>query len=217
MMNPVDGQTILKQLKWRYATKKFDATRRISETDWRTLEESLLLSPSSYGLQPWTFIIVTDPDVRKQLVAASWNQRQVADASHMVVFAIRKDIDESHVDRYIDRIVEVRGVPREGLEQYRQTMHSHVKRRGDGFDVNAWSARQIYIALGTFMTVAAMLGIDTSPMEGIDPKQYDQILGLEKQGLATLCACPAGYRAADDKYAQMPKVRFKHEDVIIRI
>jgi nitroreductase len=150
-------------------------------------------------------------------VAASWNQRQVVDASHLVVFTIRKDIGTDYVDRYIDRVVEVRGVPREALEQYRQIMHSYVKRHGDGFDVNEWSARQLYIALGSFMTVAAMLGIDTSPMEGIDPKQYDQILGLDKQGLATLCACPAGYRAADCKYANMPKVRFKPEDVISRV
>ena len=216
-MKPVENDTVLKQLNWRYATKKFDPARKISEADWKTLEQTLVLAPSSFGLQPWKFIVVNDVATREKLVAASWNQRQMAEASHLVVFAIRKDIDTKHVDRYIDRVVEVRGVPREALEQYRQIMHSYVKRHGDGFDVNEWSARQLYIALGSFMTVAAMLGIDTCPMEGIDPKQYDKILGLESQGLATLCACPAGYRAADCKYANMPKVRFKAEDVIARI
>jgi nitroreductase len=160
---------------------------------------------------------VVDPQVRKKLLAASWNQGQVEDASHYVVFTIRKDVDVNYVDRYIDRITEVRGVPREALEQYRQIMHSYVKRHGDGFDVNEWSARQLYIALGGFMTAAALMGIDTCPMEGIDPKQYDQILGLEAQGLATLCGCAAGYRSPDCKYASAPKVRFKLEDVISRV
>jgi nitroreductase len=216
-MKPVNNDTVIKQLNWRYATKKFDPSRKISEEDWKTLEQTLVLAPSSYGLQPWKFIVVKDPATREKLVAASWNQRQIVDASHLVVFAIRKDLGGDDVERYVDRVAEVRGAPREALEQYRQMMRSHVNRHGDGFDINEWSARQLYIALGSYMTVAAMLGIDTCPMEGINPKQYDQILGLEKQGLATLCACPAGYRAADCKSASLPKVRFKAEDVIARV
>ncbi|HEX3355422.1 MAG TPA: NAD(P)H-dependent oxidoreductase [Tepidisphaeraceae bacterium] len=216
-MKSVSNETILKQLNWRYAVKKFDPARKISQEDWKTLEHSLVLAPSSFGLQPWKFIVVNDPAVREKLVAASWNQRQVVDASHMLIFAIRKNLSVPDVERYMDRIAEVRGVEKTSLEGFKNVVTGFVTTNRPGFDVNTWSSLQTYIALGGFMMAAAMLGIDTCPMEGIDPKKYDEILGLEKLGLGTICACPAGYRAADDKHAHLPKVRFKHEDVITHV
>ncbi|QVL30165.1 NAD(P)H-dependent oxidoreductase [Telmatocola sphagniphila] len=210
-MSVLANEDLLKQLRWRYAVKKFDTSRKISETDWKTLEESLVLAPSSYGLQPWKFIVVLDPAVRAKLVTESWGQTQVADASHLVVFAVKKELTEEFVDKYIQRIAEVRGgAINEGLKKM---ILGSVSRMSLA-DVLNWNARQTYIALGTLMTAAAVLGIDSCPMEGIIPEKYDEILGLDKQGFTTLVVCPVGYRANDDKSAVAPKVRFKTEDVI---
>ncbi len=216
-MHPVDPEVVVKQLEWRYATKKFDATRKIPAADWDALERALVLAPSSYGLQPWKFVVVADPAVRGKLVAASWNQRQVVDASQVVVFAIKKDLDAAKVDEFVKRVAHVRGVPAESLDGYRKMMADFVSRPRERFDVNQWAALQIYIAIGQFMAAAAMMGIDTCPMEGIVPAQYDEILGLPATGLATCVVCCAGYRAADDRYAAAKKVRFEREDVIVRV
>lgn len=212
---PVSNETLLKQLKWRYATKKFDPSKRISDADWKTLEEVLVLTPSSFGLQPWKFFVVDTPALKEKLVAASWGQAQVRDASHTLVMTIRKDMDEAHIGQYVQHTAAVRGVAPETLEKFKQVMVNFAAR--PGFDVNTWAKDQVYIALGNFMTSAAMLGIDTCPMEGLDPKKYDEILGLGALGYSTVVACPAGYRAADDKYAATPKVRFKHDDMIAHL
>src|ERR1700739_724660 len=189
-MNNIDRNQLIGQLNWRYATKQFDPQRKISADEWATLEEALVLSPSSFGLQPWKFVVVTDPAVREQLVAVSWGQRQIADASHLVVFAIKKDLSEQDVDTYLSRISEVRGVPRESLGQYREMMVGFIKRLSET-ERNAWAAKQVYLALGNCLTSAALVGIDACPMEGIDPAKYDEILGLKKHGLNTVVVAPA--------------------------
>jgi nitroreductase len=214
---PVTNDTLLNQLKWRYATKKFDPKRKISERDWRTLEETLVLTPSSYGLQPWRFVVVTNPLIREQLVHASWGQRQVADASHLVVFAIKKDLSTADVDRYLKHIANVRGVPLDSLAGFRGMMLDFVTQPKSEFDINDWAARQVYIALGNFIAAASLLAIDTCPMEGFEPARYDEILGLDKQGYSAVVLCPAGYRAADDPYAAQPKVRFPLNEIISRV
>jgi nitroreductase len=214
---PVSNDTLLNQLRWRYATKQFDPTREISAADWGTLEESLVLTPSSFGLQPWRFIVVTDPATKEKLVPASWDQRQVADASHVVVFAIKKDVGVAEVDRYLSRMAQVRGVNADSLKGFRDVLVGFLAQPAEQFDVNVWSTRQAYIALGNFMTSAALLGIDTCPLEGIVPSQYDEILGLAAQGYQTVVVAAAGYRAASDKYATLPKVRFAPEEVITHV
>ncbi len=216
-MKPVSNVTVLQQLGWRYATKKFDPTRMIPSEDWKALEQSLLLTPSSYGLQPWKFIVITSPAKRAELRPFTWNQPQVTDCSHYVVFAIRKNIDASHVQRLIDRTAEVRGIPASSIETYKQMMLDDVVNGPRSLHANEWAARQAYIALGNLMTCAAMLGIDACPIEGFEPHRYDQSLGLPHRGLAAVVCCALGYRAADDKYAALAKVRFKAEDVIERI
>ncbi|MDP3072996.1 MAG: NAD(P)H-dependent oxidoreductase [Opitutaceae bacterium] len=204
-------------LNWRYATKKFAPEKTIPAADWQALEQALVLTPSSIGLQPWKFVVVTDPGIRAQLAAASYRQTQPADCSHFVVLAVRRDLDADHVDRHIGRMAEVRGIAVDTLAKFRaMTMGNLDRARAEG-RLDTWQMHQIYIALGQFMAAAAMLGIDTCPMEGIDPAQYDEITGLAGTGYATVVACAAGYRAADDKYATTPKVRFKPEDVIVRI
>lgn len=206
---------LLGQLRWRYAVRKFDPTRTIPTATWAALEEALVLTPSSFGLQPWRYYVVHDAGLRQQLVAASWNQTQVVDASHLVVFALKKGLGGADVERFVRRMAEVRRVPLESLAGYQKVVDRFVGQPKERFDVDAWSARQVYIALGGFLTACAVLGIDTCPMEGIDPAKYDRILGLEAEGYHTLAGCAAGYRAADDKCAFLPKVRYAKADVVV--
>lgn len=214
-MKPVPNDVVERQLGWRYATKVFDAEKQISADDWQTVEQALVLTPSSFGLQPWKFFVVTDPAVKAKLRAASWNQSQIVDASHIVVFAIRKNLSVAEIDRYVARTAEVRGVTVESLARFRQIMVSTLER--PPFDINEWASRQVYIALGFFMAAAAMLGIDTCPIEGFEPQKYDEILGLAPLGYSACVVGAAGYRSNNDKYATVPKVRFKTEDVVTRI
>lgn len=214
---PVPNETLLHQLRWRYATKQFDPAKQISAADWATLEESLVLTPSSFGLQPWRFVVVTDSATKEKLVPASWDQRQVADASHVVVFAIKKDLGANEVDRYLSRIAAVRGVNASSLQGFRDVLLGFLAQPADQFNVNFWSTRQAYIALGNFMTSAALLAIDTCPLEGIEPARYDEILGLNRDGYQTVVVAAAGYRANTDKYATLPKVRFAPEEVITHV
>ena len=207
-------EQVLEQLNWRYATKKFDPNKKIPEAVWKVLEQSLVLAPSSFGLQPWKFIVVRNPQIREQLVEHSWGQKQVVEASHLVVLAIKKDLNESDVDRYVQRMSEVQQVPLENLQKFANVVKGFMKQPPYPLDINAWSTRQTYIALGQYMTCAAMLGIDTCPMEGFVPDKYDEVLGLPAQGYKTVVVCPAGYRADDDKYATNPKVRYPTEDVV---
>ncbi len=214
-MTAVSRDVVKAQLEWRYATKKFDPTRKISDADWQVLEQSLVLTPSSFGLQPWRFVVVTDPAIKAQMPPLSWGQTQPVDCSHMLVLAIKKNVDANFIDSFVARTAEVRGVPVESLAGFRKMMVGFITK--DGFPVDEWATRQVYIALGQFMGCAAVMGIDACPMEGIDPVKYDELLGLPAQGYATVVACAAGYRAADDKYASLPKVRFKSEDVVQRM
>lgn len=214
-MQPVSRDVVLQQLQWRYATKKFDPERIISPDDWQTLADSLILTPSSFGLQPWKFWVVTSPEVKAKLLPLSWNQTQVVNGSHVVVFTARKNLEAADVDRYLARISEIRGVEVEKLAGFRKTMISALVPPPAGFDINHWAANQAYIALGNFMTTAAFMGIDTCPMEGIQPEKYDELLGISEHGYKTVVACVAGYRAADDRYASVLKVRFHKNDLIV--
>lgn len=210
----ISSDALIHQLEWRYATKQFDATRKLDPETWKALEEALVLTPSSYGLQPYKFIVVTDPALKAKLRPASWGQSQIEDASHLVVFAIKKAMGEAHIDRYVERIAEVRGVSAESLEGFRGFMVDKLVSGPQATTIDQWAARQAYIALGNFMTSAALLGVDTCPLEGLDPAAYDAILGLEAEGYATVCACAAGYRSEGDKYARLPKVRFPESELL---
>jgi nitroreductase len=205
---------LLEQLRWRYAVKGFDPARKIPADTWKSMEEALVLSPSSYGLQPWRFLVVDDAAVRAKLRLVSWNQAQVTDASHYVVFAAKDHVAETDVDRFVARTAEVRGVPAEALAPLRKMMIGDLVQGPRSKVIAEWAARQTYIALGNFMTSAAALGIDTCPMEGLDPQKYDEILSLGGSGFHTVVACAAGYRSEADKYARALKVRYPLEDVV---
>jgi nitroreductase len=213
-MQPIYTNTLTEALHWRYATKKFDVTRKIPEGQWRAREESMVLSPSSFGLQPWRFVVVKSREILEKLPPISWGQTQPVECSHYVVFACRKGLSVADVDRFVARIAEVRGVSTESLEGYRGFMLGAHKAATDNGTVDDWCARQVYLAIGETMTAAALLGIDTCPMEGIEAAKYDELLGLEAEGYASVCAVAFGYRAEEDKYAAVPKVRFAQSDVV---
>ena len=213
-MTPIPPESLLASLQWRYAVKRFDPARRIAPELWAALEQALVLTPTSYGMQPYQFVVVADAALRERLVPVSWGQRQVADASHFVVFAARERTTAADVDRYMARIAEVRGGGVEALAGFRKLLVADVV-DGPRAEVSLeWATRQAYLALGTFMTSAALLGVDTCPMEGFEPAAYDELLGLPARGLRAVVACAAGYRAAEDKYAALPKVRFAAEEMV---
>jgi nitroreductase len=217
MSSSISPRQILDALNWRYATKKFDPAKAIAPETWSVLEASLVLAPSSIGLQPWKFFVVTDPAVKGKLVGASYGQTQPRDCSHFVVFAARRNLDAEYVDRHLARTAEVRRVTVESLASFRAMTMGYVDKARAAGSIPGWNERQAYIALGQFMMSAALIGIDTCPMEGMEPVKYDEILGLAGTGYHTVVACAAGYRAADDKYAAIPKVRFRAEEVVVRV
>lgn len=210
----VDPALVLEALRRRYATKRFDPERRIPAELWSTLEASLVLSPSSFGLQPWRFVVVEDADLRRRLREHSWNQPQTVEASHFVVLARRSPFDVETIARHLRRTGELRGVPAERLEASRTMIEGFVL--ASGFDADAWTARQVYIALGFFLETAALLGIDACPMEGIDPDAFDRLLDLPATGYRTTVAVAAGYRRPDDPDARLPKVRHPAQELIVR-
>jgi len=158
---------LLERLNWRYATKQFDPNRKIRSEDWAVLEEALRLTPSSGGLQPWKFIVVTDPAMRTKLLPASYGQAQITAASHLVVFTAKKNFSEADVDAFIHQTAAMRGVSVESLAPYRGILVGGIVQAMDEQARNAWARNQAYIALGNLLTSSAMLGIDACPMEGL--------------------------------------------------
>ena len=201
-------------MQWRCAVKAYDSTRSIPPDLWKSLEDLLVLSASSYGLQPYRFFVILDPAIRTKLKAAARGQTPVTDASHFVVFAIKKDLDAAYVERYVERIAEVRSMPVEALRRQRDTMIGDLVTGARHAWVDHWAARQTYLALGNFLTCAAVLGVDATPMEGFEPPKIDEILGLTAQGYAAVVCAAAGYRSSDDAYAKQPKVRFPADALI---
>lgn len=205
---------LIDSLNWRYATKKFDSEKKLDDETLAKILEALRLSASSFGLQPWKFVVVSDPEIKKQLPAVSWGQMQPQDCSHLVVICRIAELDEAFVDKFLNTSATTRGVTVDSLASYSAMIKGFLS---NAKDKETWAAKQCYIALGTLLTAAAHLGVDACPMEGFDAAAYDKILGLEKLGCHSVVICPLGYRASDDKYAQAPKVRFESEDVIVRI
>ncbi len=208
------NETIQQALDWRYAVKKFDAQKKITAQDWKTLENSLVLSPSSYGLQPWKFLVVQNPSLRQQLRDVSWGQTQVTDCSHYVVFTYKHKMDEAHIQKYIERIAKVRNVPSTALEGFKNVMIGDVVNGPRAQVIDSWAQRQTYIAMGFLMETAALLKVDACPMEGLDPKAYDKILQLEGSGWGTVVAVALGYRHSEDALQNAKKVRFETSEII---
>jgi nitroreductase len=208
--------SIISNAKWRYATKKFDVTKKISDQDFATLKEAIRLSASSYGLQPYKILIIENPELRNQLQPVAWGQSQIVDASHLIVFANITNFDEKEIETYFKNLTETRGIPMESVQGYADFMKSKIlplplETR------NNWTAKQAYIALGNLLNAAAELKIDTTPIEGFDPAQFNQILGLDKLGLNATVVAAIGYRHDDDATQYYAKVRKSNEELFINL
>jgi nitroreductase len=208
--------TLLENLNWRYATKKFDATKKISASDLNTLKEAVRLAASSYGLQPYKVIIVENPEIREQLKAAAYGQTQITDASQLFIFANDLNAGPESVASYIKNISETRGVPTEALGGFADMMNGVIS--GLSQDAkNIWTAKQTYIALGTLLSAAAELKIDATPMEGFNAAAFNEILGFDKLGLNASVIATVGYRHDEDDAQHHKKVRKSHEELFITI
>ena len=200
-------------LNWRYATKKFDASKEVSTEDLEKLLEAIQLTASSYGLQPYEIIVVKDAALREELKKASWDQTQITDSSEIIVFANKTHITNSYVDSYLQDIAQTRGLKLENLEGLKGMLESTILKL-DPEDQNAWAAKQAYIALGNLLSAAANLRIDTCPMEGFDAARYDELLNLKDKGLTTAVIATIGYRSEEDSTQFAAKVRKSKHDLI---
>lgn len=209
-------KSLSEALAWRYATKQFDPSKKLSAEEVAIVTEAMRLAPSSFGLPVWRAVVVTNPELRTKLRAAAWDQSQLTDASHLIVLAVKRDIDESMVDGYIAEISNVRDIPAESLAGFSDMMKGSLAGRTPEAR-REWAARQAYIALGLGVTAAALHGIDACPMEGFDPAQFDEILGLSAMGLESKVILPIGYRAESDASTTYKKVRFSKEEMIREI
>ncbi|MFQ6602541.1 NAD(P)H-dependent oxidoreductase [Flavobacterium sp. C3NV] len=208
--------TLLDNLNWRYATKKFDATKKISSEDLNSLKEAVRLAASSYGLQPYKVVIVENPEIREQLKAAAYGQTQITDSSQLFIFANDLNAGPESVAAYIQNISETRGIPTEALGGFADMMNGVISNLSQDAK-NIWTAKQTYIALGTLLAAAAELKIDATPMEGFNAAAFNEILGFDKLGLNASVIATVGYRHTEDDTQHYKKVRKSHEELFITI
>jgi len=206
---------IIEDLNWRYATKKFDSSKKISDSDLGIIEDSLRLAASSYGLQPIKYILVESSSIREELKQASYGQAQVAEASHLIVFCVYRTINEEYVDNHIALTVKSRKLETDSLTGY----GNHIKKTVTGLsegEIISWNSKQAYLSLGQLLHTCASLRIDSTPMEGFDKEKFDYILDLKEQNLTAILACPIGYRHAEDKSQFQAKVRKSKNDLFLK-
>lgn len=206
----------LENQNWRYATKKFDATKKISTEDLNTLKEAIRLSASSYGLQPYKVIIVESQELKEKLKPVAWGQTQITDASHLFVFANDLNLDAASVDNYINNISNTRGIPADALSGFGDMMKGSIENLAQDAK-NVWTAKQTYLALGNLLNAAAELKIDATPMEGFTSAAFNEILGLDKLGLNAAVIATVGYRHDEDDTQHYTKVRKSQEELFITL
>jgi len=208
--------TFIENQNWRYATKKFDVTKKISNENLEILKEAIRLSTSSYGLQPYKVLIVENPEIRAQLQPVSWGQAQITEASHLFVFANIIDVQDIHIDEYISNIANTRELNIEDLKGYADFMKSKIT----PLETNKkaiWTSKQTYLALANLMNAAAELKIDVTPMEGFEPEKYNEILGLNELGLNASLVATIGYRHEEDQTQYFTKVRKSNTELFTTI
>ena len=205
---------LINALNWRYATKKFDTSKTVSDADLSTLKQAVNLTATSFGLQPFRVLIVSDQETKDKLRAAAYDQGQVSDASHIFVFAAKLDVTPEYVDDFIKLTAETRDIPLESVQGYGEYIKGSIAGKDETFILN-WNKRQAYIALGSLLAAAGELRVDSCPMEGFDPTKFDEILGLKEKGLTATVIAPVGYRHAEDHAAQYAKVRLPLADMFL--
>ena len=198
--------TFIENQNWRYATKKFNSEKKISESDLEILKDAIQLSSSSYGLQPYKVLIIENEEIRKQLQPASWGQSQIVDASHLLVFSIITNVDADYIINYAENMATTRNIPLESVKGYADFMIGNITGLTPE-QQNIWTAKQTYLALGNLLNAAAELKIDVTPMEGFVPDQYDEILDLKEKGLHATLVATVGYRHDEDDTQHYIKVR----------
>ena len=205
---------ITKYLEWRYAVKKFDPEKKLSPEQVDELAEAMRLTASSYGLQPYKIMLVENPEIREKLQEHSWGQKQITEASHLFIICNYTEVPDKVVDDYMKITGEIRHSPADKLKAFGEGIKAKIGRLPS---VKDWTAKQSYIVLGNLLTACAAMEIDACPMEGFVPEKYNEILGLDKLKLNATLAIPVGYRSADDRYAEMPKIRKPMDDFLIKI
>jgi nitroreductase len=198
--------TFIENQNWRYATKKFNSEKKISNSDLEILKEAIQLSSSSYGLQPYKVLIIENEEIRKQLQPASWGQSQITDASHLFVFASETNVDAEYITRYADNMAKTRNIPFDSVKGYADFMIGNISTLTPEKQL-IWAQKQAYLALGNLLNAAAELKIDVTPMEGFLPEQYNEILGLKEKGLHATLVATIGYRHDEDDSQHYAKVR----------
>lgn len=206
----------IKALNWRYATKKFDSSKILSQTKLDVLKQAFNLTATSYGLQPLKMIIISNKQLQKQLRKYSWDQKQVDTASHVMIICIENEVDEKFITDYFNRVKHVRETPEEILKPFHNFLVEDFKTKAKE-EIEAWAVNQAYLALGTLLTVCAAEEIDACPMEGFEPHKYDELLSLHEKNLKSVLVLPVGYRAEDDMHSKFKKVRRPIDEVIIEI
>ncbi|WP_062058965.1 NAD(P)H-dependent oxidoreductase [Aquimarina longa] len=207
---------IIESLHWRYATKKFDSDKIVSQKKIEILTEAFNLTATSYGLQPLKLVVIKDKELQKELTEHSWNQQQVADASHVLVFCIEKVIDKKYISQYFNNVIATRNTPEEIINPFKKQLIESFDSKSIE-EISNWATKQAYLALGNLLTVCAIEEIDACPMEGFIPKKYDEILNLNNLGLTSVLVLPIGYRAKDDMFSEFKKVRRSIDETIIKI
>ncbi|HSM62764.1 MAG TPA: NAD(P)H-dependent oxidoreductase [Gillisia sp.] len=204
----------IEALRWRYATKKFDENRILSEDKIEILKHAFNLTATSYGLQPIKMVIVHNKKVQAKLVEHSFNQKQVASASHVLVLCIEREINEKFIENYFNYVQKIRATPNEILSPFKDFLIDDFKNKHMD-EIASWATNQAFLAMGTLLTVAATEAIDACPMEGFEPDKYDEVLGLDKLNLRSVLVLPVGFRAKDDMFSEFKKVRRPLSDMVI--
>ncbi len=208
--------SIIDDMNWRYAVKEFDNTKKLSSEQLDNVLESLRLSSSSFGLQPWKFVVIETQSIKEKLLEHSWNQRQVVDASQVIVLCAPTNFGDTHINAFLESTAKTRNQSMESLDGYKKMMEGFLSRK-DEAGLKVWMNKQIYIALGHMLTACAAMRIDTCPMEGFIASKYDEILNLKDKNLTSVVVCPVGFRSENDKYAHAGKVRYSKEEIFIHM
>lgn len=206
----------IKNLEWRYAVKKFDEQKFLEKPQITTLKKAFNLTATSYGLQPIKLLIIRNKEIQQQLVKSSWNQQQIVQASHLLVICVSTKLDESDVENYFKRVKEIRDTSEEIVRPYRDYLKTTIANK-TAEELLSWGKNQAYLALGNLLTVCSNERIDSCPMEGFIPEEYDEILELKEKNLTSVLVLPVGIRADEDLMMHEKKVRKKMSDIILEM
>lgn len=206
----------INSLEWRYATKKFDETKKLSQDKIDILKKAFNLTATSYGLQPIKLVVISDKELQNKLLPYTFHQKQVSTASHVFVLCVEKRIDKNFIEEYFKMVHHVRATPEEILTPFRDSLVVDFENRPEE-EIKAWATNQAYLAMGTLLTVCAAEGIDSCPIEGFEPKNYDDLLSLDGLNLESVLVLPVGYRAKDDMFSEFKKVRREITETVIEL